>query len=377
MRRPDVLRIDSEQGGDFAIVVDRCSTYELTQSFLEPSEFRFELGDEGTWSALKDATKIGTRFQVFVNDRPRLKGRLLARRLPVSADRGSTMQASVRTRLADADFTTADPKLNLRRTTLKDVVLGAYKQLGLTESDFIFRADLARNVLTGKGSTGKAPVDLAELKEDAAKVHPPETIRGFVERHLARFHLTHWDGPKGEIVVGAPDDEQAPMYQFRCRRQLPASLGNNILDAEKCEDYEQVPAGLWVFGVGGGRDLAKAKVQAVEVDEVLQAVEPPLTRNAVVIDEGVKTQAQAEARARREMSLRSLMKDAWRIRVDGFTHWNGSEQIPYAIDTVADVQIETGPKPGPYLVHRVTLRGNPDQGQEAELEVVGKGVWKL
>ncbi len=377
MARPnDLVRIDSVQG-DFSLVLEQATNYEVVNDLTAPSEARFEVGDEGTWAELQDAIAIGTRFIVSVNRKPRLRGRLLTRRLPQSPDTGTTVQVSVRTVLADALFTTCDPKLNLRRATLRDAVLGAYAPLGLSEADFLFAADVARNILTGKGGSSKAPADLQAIQEDAAKPQPPETVYPFVERHLNRFHLSHWDGPDGRIVVGSPDDEQTPIGQLRSRRP-PNAAGNNVLDCEKIEDFEEVPKALWVFGAGGGRDLSRRKVSWVEPDVTLVAVEPSLERSVVVIDDAIRTQAQAEARARREMTMRSLTKDAFRVRVDGLSYWDGHELIPWAPDTVADLHVDVvGAAPGPYLIYRTVLRGNPDDGHIAELDLVAKGIWRL
>jgi prophage tail gpP-like protein len=377
MARPDdSVRIDSVQG-DFSIVIEQATTYEVVNDLTAPSEARFELGDEGSWQALKPELAIGTRFVVVVNNRPRLKGRLLARRMPVSAQSGATVQLTVRTVLADAMFTTCDPTINLRRASLRDAVLAAYKPLGVGEADFIFSAEAARNILTGKSGGAKGPADLQAIKEDAAKPAPPETVQAFVERHLNRFHLSHWDGPDGRIVVGTPDDAQAPVCQLRSRRGA-AAQANNVLSCDRTEDFEEVPTGLWVFGAGGGRELAKRKVQWVEPDLTLVSVEPSLERSVMIVDDALKTQDQAEARARREMSIRSLQKNAWRMTVDGLSYWDGHDLIPYAPDTVADVHVDLdGVPPGPYLVFRTALRGSAEDGHTAELDLVGKGVWRL
>ncbi len=377
MARPDdTVRIDSVQG-DFSIVIEQATTYEVVNDLTAPSEARFELGDEGTWSALKPAIAIGTRFVVTVNNRPRLRGRLLARRMPLNPESGATVQVTVRTVLADAAFTTCDPTINLRRATLRDAVLAAYKPLGLVEADFIFSADVARDILTGKAGTSKAPADLQAIQEDAAKPSPPEPVYAFVERHLNRFHMSHWDGPDGRIVVGTPDDAQVPTCQLRSRRGA-AAQANNLLSCDRVEDFEEVPTGLWVFGAGGGRELAKRKVQWVEADPTLVAVEPSLERSVMIIDDALKTQGQAEARARREMSMRSLQKNAWRVSVDGLSYWNGHDLIPWAPDTVADVHVDVeGAPPGPYLIYRTSLHGSAAEGHTTDLDLVAKGIWRL
>lgn len=373
----DTFRLESIGSDGLDVVVDRCLSYEIVSDLTAPSEARFELGNEGTWSVLREAIAIGTRFLVVVNERPWMRGRLLARRLPVSSQTGATVQLTIRTVLADAMYTTADPTINLRKASLRDMVLAAYAQLGLAEPDFIFNADLARNLVTGKGKSTKAPADLAKIKEDAAKPSPPEPVYNFVERHLNRFHLTHWDGPDGRIVVGAPNDEQAPIYNLRCLRNARAQR-NNVMTMERGEDFEEVPTRLTVAGVGGGREHRKAKVRFDVTDPVLTAAVPALDRSVVIVDDGLKNAAQVESRARREMAMRSLAKNAWRVGVDGWSYRDGHTKTTYAVDTVADVQVDIAPEAsGAFLVYRVALKGSASDGHTSDLDVVGKGVWRL
>jgi prophage tail gpP-like protein len=416
-KRPrDTVLIESVEGGGFSIVVDRSTQYELVLDLLAPSVARFEIGDSGTWGAIRDALGIGGTFQVSINGSPRLRGRLLTRNLAVSADAGATVQVMVRTRLADAMFTAADPKIGVRNTTIKDVILAAYARMGLTEADFVFQSDVARDLITGRrsGQPDRAagiryrirqaeaaldpykdvkinllrkqlssaeglPVDpeLDTLKEDEARPHPPESIYAFGERHLSRFSLAHWDGPDGRIVVGHPDDSQKASYIMTARRGKKA-LTNNLLGATKSEDFEEVPANLWVFGVGGGRDQAKARVKYMELDATLAAIDPKLDRGAIIIDEGIRTQEQAAARARREMMRRSLAKDTWVLETDGLSYWSGTESVPYGVDTVADVRVDVaGAASGPYLVRQVAMRGNAQDEHTTQLTCVGKGIWRL
>lgn len=357
---------------------DRIGEFEIVNDLTAPSEARFEVGDDGSWPDIQEAIAIGTRFEVSVNARPRMTGRLLARRNPITVDGGSTIQLTIRTRTADAAFASARP-FNVSGATLRDIILKAYEPLGFTAADFIFRADVARDLITGRRrGGGRGGVEaLLELREDQAKVAPPETIRDFVERHLNRFGLAHWDGPDGRIVVGAPDDEQQPRYVFRALRGL--SVANNILDAEKIEDFEEVPTELTVFGQGAGAAVPRSKLFATEADPTLTAVSPTLYRIVSVQEDSIRTRGQAVARARREMSDRSRSKDAWRIRVDGLSYRDGSGPPEnYAPDTVADVLVDAqGGATGAYLVYRTRMFGNAPDGLTTELDAVARGIWRL
>lgn len=377
-RPPDSLSIESVQGGDFSIILDdRANGIEIVNDLREPSSTRFELGDDGTFSALRDAVQTGTRFRVLVNQRPRMQGRLLAKSMPVSDRAGATVQVTVRTVLADASYANVSPKINVRKATLADIVYQAYEPFGLTPDDFTLQADLARDIMTGKGGSSTPPVDLAAIKEDQAAAHPGETVRAFVERHLNRFHYTQWDAPSGGIVIGAPDDSQEPLYNFRCFRGLEGRA-NNITGAERIEDFEDAPSILGVFGTGGGREFAKAKVRSVVEEPTLAAVDPPLYRPVLITDDAVSTQAQADARSRRELALRRLATDAWRIETDGWSHWDGETATLYAVDTVGDVHHElAGGASGAYLLYRTALRGDDQGGYTAELEMAARGLWQL
>ena len=376
MNRPaDKVRIAATKGSS-GTIIDAIGQFEIVNSLTEPSQALFEIGSMSSWVKLKESIEIGTRWAVVVNDRARLTGRMISRRLPVTSDAGATVQLTVRTVLADAAFASANPFICLSKCSIKDVILQAYAPLGLGEEDFVFSPRVARDIMTGKGGGG-TDVDLEEIKEDAAKVHPPETIYAFVERHLARFHLTHWDAPDGRIVVGAPDYRGQTFYQLRLRRDNPQA--NNITSAEKIEDYEQTPSVLCVSGLGGGKDYGKAKVRSAEINTVLNDIDPPINRPVFVVDDAVKTQSQADSRARREMLARSRQTDAWTMDVPDLAYWDGSKLIPWGIDTLADVDVEVAGASarGAYLVHKTTMKGSASEGYSTSLEMVARGIWVL
>jgi len=374
-RPADKVRIASTKGSSGS-VIDAITQFEIINSLTEPASAVFEIGSMRTWEKLRDVIAIGNRWAVVVNDRVRLTGRMISRRLPVTADAGATVQLTVRTVLADAAYSSANPMISVSKTSIKDVVLQAYAAMGLGEEDFVFAPRVARDIMTGKGGGG-TDVDLEELKEDAAKVHPPETIYAFVERHLNRFHLTHWDAPDGRIVVGAPDFRGETFYQLRLRRDDAQS--NNVVSAEKIEDYEQTPSVLIVSGLAGGKDYTKAKVRSGEINEVLASVDPVINRPVFIVDDAVKTQGQADSRARREMLARSRQTDAWTMEVPDLAYWDGAKLTPWGIDTLADVDVEVAGAAarGAYLVHKTTMRGNATSGYSTSLEMVARGLWVL
>lgn len=376
----DTVTITKEGGGDASLLINRATQFEIVTDLLAPSTARFELGDESTWEALRDTAAIGSRVIVAVNGYTRLRGRLLTRNLSATVGGGATVQLAVRTRLADAMFTACDPGVGVKNVQLKDLILQAFKRMGLEESDFIFQGDVSRDVLTGRGSRNVPEPAVHTLREDEARPHPPETIYAFVDRHLSRFGLMMWDAPDGRLIVDRPDVDQRPIYSMTMRKGQ-ASKTNNLLSATKTEDFEEVPRDLWVFGVGGGRDINRASVKFVQFDTTLFAVDPRLSysaRTAVIIDESIKTEAQAEARAKREMMRRSLQKDTWVLETDGFSYWDGMEAFPYVINTIAGVQVDVaGGASGPYLNYNVTMRGNAHDSMTTTITTAGRDVWRL
>jgi prophage tail gpP-like protein len=379
----DVVTIATEGGKDASILVDRATQYEITTDMLSPSTARFELGDESTWADLRPILGIGSRVVVSVNGWARIKGRLLTRNLAVSTGGGATVQVAVRTMLADAMFSAVDTKIGVNNVNLKDLIIAAFsrtvdgKSNGITEKDFVFEENVVRNVLTGRSSSKVAAPEVHTLREDEARPHAGETQYGFVDRHLSRFSLLMWDAPDGRIVIGKPDDTQNPIYTMRARKG-PASRVNNILTATKVEDFEEVPRDLWVFGVGGGKDLPKSLVKYVQLDVTLAGLTPLLTRTAIVVDESIHTEEQAAARARREMMRRSLQKDSWTLTTDGFAYWSGSESYPYVIGCVSDVGVDVaGGANGAYLIYQCSMRGSAHDGHTTTLVQAGRGVWQL
>lgn len=376
----DTVKITAIAGADRSVTIDRCTQYELTRDLTGPSEARFELGDDGTWAELQDVIKIGARYQVEVNGRPFVTGRLLTRAVQTSSGAGSTVQLTVRSRLADAMFAACDPKLMVAKLQLKALIADAYQSIGMTSADLEFIDVADRDILTGslaRGQTRPANEGRSQFRvmfPDEAKVHAPESVYQYTSRHLERFGLTQWDLPNGRIAIGAPNDLQAPACHFTCLRGAGKNQYNNVLSAGRVEDYEGVPDELYVAGYGCGFNVMFAAIKSRVNDPVLSNLVPSLKRRVIVADGGIFSQAQADARARRELAARSRQKDAYQIEVDG---WSQDGTV-YDVNTVADVNIDAAGVPGgAHLIWRVELSGNAQQGHTAKLATVARGIWRL
>lgn len=366
------MRLEAFGGATLDLAFELFTSIEITTSLSEPASATLEIGDVRTWNELDSLLLPGSEWSVFLNDRPVLQGRLEVRDGPINAQSGATVRAVIRTRLADAQQASAEPKLSVKDVTIRQLVLAAYEPLGFVERDFDFSGAASRQLLTGRLGDAEPPNGIEALSAEDAKVGPPETIFDFVSRHLERHGLIHWDGPDGKIVVAKPDDNQAPTYSFRVLQGAAAAY-NNVLSLSPTLDYSSAAGVVGVFG-GAGVNYARSKISAYAEDA--DVVAAGFYRPVLALDEGVKSQSIAQRRADQELRSRNRGKRALGVEVDGLSFRDGSARTPYAINTTADVLAETlGGALGSYLVERVTLRRDPTRGDTARLELAAQGAW--
>lgn len=373
-RPVDQVRVEVETGNQLA-TFDRFTSLEISADLTGPSEAAFECGDDGTFGDLRPLIAHGNRYRIYINDRLQMTGRVEMLDVPIDGA-GATVRFVVRTKLADAMYASAEPKTRVKGVTLKQFLLDLYKPLGYTESDFVFDADVSRNLITGVSkSSGTAPVDLEAIKEENAKIDPPESIYAAADRHLRRHGFLHWDSADGKIVVGTPDDEQFPLYFFKLITG-PESRFNNLLRANRVQDWSDLATRIGVFGTGGKKDYSKASIRGFAEDAEMTAA--GFYRPIIIVADGIKKTALAERAARRELSARSKRKDAWDLTFDGLAYWDGYAPIPFAINTTCELETSAAGGPaGAYYVHRVVCRLNASDAATTQLSVVAKGVWEL
>lgn len=374
VRQPDKIEVFHSGG-----VFDQFERMTLVNDLAGPSEATFEMGDDGAPSDLAEIIAPGSQVLIFLNDKDRLQGRLEVSGVPISAGGGARIRLTARTRLADARYGSADPKTKIKNTSIKDFVISLYEQVGIGSDFVVFEPWAERDLMTGKGGPTGPAVDLEPIKEDQAKVQPPETVFDAIERHLRRHRATQWDGTGGRIVVGRPDDEQEPRYKLQLHRFGEASRANNILSISKIRDWSEVAHEIHVYGGSPGRSTAKAGIKGIAIDaDVLAVVGQDLhfSRVAMMPDQQIKTQQQADQRAVRELSSRSRRKDAYDVAVDGWSYWNGHEQIPWAVNTTVDLHVETlGGPMGKFLIHRTSCEMSAGGALTTKLSLAAPGIW--
>lgn len=382
VRQPDVVRVEivedvNVRGG----VLDNFTSLVIRNDITMPAEASFELGDNGTWASMGNVFQPGVQFQVFVNDRPRMRGRVEMNDVPFDSQAGAVVRFTVRTKLSDAMYASASQRTRIKNTSIKDFILALYEPLGYSEADFIFAPYTSRDIFTGrnKGQTN-APTDLDRIKVDEARVKPPETIYAAADRHLRRHGLMHWDSPDGRIVVAAPDDEQDPTYTFNMYRGGASGSGdpqtNNVLGSTRTRDWSGLPAFVGVYGRGGKRDFTKARIASIARDQ--DVIDAGFYRPVNIIAEGIRTQELADRASARELANRSKRKDSFSITVDGWSSWDGSEGFLYSPDTVIQINTDVaGGQAGPYYLHATTMTRDARGGDTTQLEMVQRGVWRL
>lgn len=358
---------------------DRFEAIELTHDLLASSSCKVKLGDDASFKQLEPIVSPGAKFKIFLNGLLQFTGRVDSFEAPGGSE-ATNIELTLRTKMADARYASADPRINVKGATLKQFILELYAPFGYLEPDFQFAAAADADIVTGVIKGAPAPVDLATIQLDQAKVQPPETVYDAASRHLKRHHMQHWDGADGRILVGTPDDKQDPRYRLMMARGIQ-SQGNNILDFKRVRDWSEAASVVWAFGGTPTKDVYKDPIKAEDRDPELEAVfarNQHFHRPVLIPNAGSKTIPMAEAAAKRERLARARRKDAWELKVDGWTYWSGGQPVPYAINTTVEIDIHTvGAPKGRYLITKLARSLTPEDGPTTMIEVVAPGVWQL
>lgn len=372
------IRIATEDGDNF----DAITSADVLSSVVRSSEASFEVGDDGSYRDIAELANLGTRFVAFVDETPRLRGRVEVLNSDVNARASSTIRFVVRTAISDLETNEVDLSIRVRDATIQQVIEAAVARKtaepapAIPAPRIIYTTDVARSIMTGmRGRGGKTAKTLQPLTEQEAAPHPGETQKAFIDRHLMRHGLLIWDGPDGELVVGEPDDEQEPIYFFRCLLG-PQGAHNNCVIMSRTRDAGGAPTHLTIYGHGGGGGKTRSKISAVRTNDELISL--GFDRRITLTESAIRTKDMAERTAARQFSERVRKVETVTISAIGHSFEDGGTRAAYAPDTVADLIFETlGGPLGPYYLEQTMARVSPSEGETTQIQLVRAGTWSL
>ena len=354
---------------------DRFRAIEVSTDIFGEANATIEIADDRAWQTIRRRFDVSRPIAIKADGLPVFTGRIEGNELPTSVEEGTVTQLVLRTRMADARVAGADPSVVVSGVSIREFILALFRGIGLTADDFLFTPETDRDLVTGRKAGKAPPVDLEPLKADQAKVQPTESIEQAAKRHLERHHLMLWESATGLICVGIPNDQQPTFYRFVQREGVC-----NFRQARPVRDWGEIPGELWVYGGAIGKDVTRAPIKGVAVDydlAIAAASTGHFQRKVVLGVEGAKDLARADAQARRELFARSKRKAAWEIEVDDWSFWDGQRSTPYAINTTADIDVDThqgSDLRGQFLVTGVRKRMTVDEGTRANLTLLRQGI---
>jgi prophage tail gpP-like protein len=272
--------------------------------------------------------------------------------------------------LVDSD---AMPSIVQQNTTLKDVIIRALEPFGFFEHQIVIDNDANRMLLTGKPESGttlsaQAPQNLSSFKIQNARPHAGESVHQFLMRHLKRFGLLMWGTNDGKIVFGRPNYDQKPSYEIRLLSGIDGRE-NNAKHGSRHLNWKHLPSEVHVYGKSHGHDWARSSIHAVIKDDTVKKA--GFHRILTVTDQNCRTNAEAEQRAKYEMSLRRQSVDKLEFVMKGIM--NEDSGAVYAVDTIADVQYDSADATGLWYVIGRTFTRSRHGGTETRLTLVPKG----
>ena len=375
-RKPDLIRVETASG-----YFDAFESIEITNDIQGIAEAKFVCGDDASFAKLEQLVAPGQPFKVFCNNHLRLTGRAEVNEVPGDSSSGVALNLTVRTRMADAKYSSADKAIKIEGKSLRQLIVAAYAPIRIKEANFVFGEFVDVDAMTGQGSKGRAAFEPDPIQLSKAKVQPPETIYEFVERHLKRYRATHWDAPGGQIMVGRPDVKQPCTYKLQCRRGA-ASAGNNLISYNRAKDWTDVPHKVEVHGKSQGEDSDTTSFRATAIDadvaKVANAAAGHFNRIVTLQDQQCKSLDTATQTANRELANRIQRKDCWDFVTDGWSYWDGTQQIDWAPNAMADVDVDqVGGAQGSYLITKTILKLAIGAGATTAITAIIPLAWSL
>lgn len=361
---------------------------------LQVDNDMLELAD--TWSlrvpatpAIWDMSAPDQVVRVFIDDSQVLEGFIDERELAVGRD-GAVVSISGRDkggRLIDESA----PLLTFGGQTLESVAAAIIKPwfTSLSVTNARNRALVRGRGRRLAGVSGEPLIkDKFNHRGEATnllrKVQPGQSIAEVLSFFLKKAQVLGWSSADGrEFIVGLPNYTQAPQFFFFVGQ--PGSARWQETNVESVTYRESVAERYSLIQAVGtnrgdrtdyGPNVTKRTAQVTSAGTVKSSA---LThrKRLMVVDDDLKTPAQALARAQREMALRDARGAELTLVVAGFGQaLGGDTSTPpalYAFDTIARVELEEVGLRGDWLITRTQFRYSRE-GYQTTLSLVPKGA---
>jgi len=325
-----------------ALAYTNWTQYQVDVDFLTPTD-AYTLTVANPTSAQVTAIGEGTPISLMLGTTVLLLGWVDEKRLQ-SGRAGDFLTLSGR----DASAPLVDCHVPMR-WTWKSTTLATVAALALTELGITMAVEAS-----------------AEAQAILPWVHPEpgETFWDLLDREAKRARLMLWCTP-GVLHIGRPTYTSGVVGQLR-RQAGPMGANNNVKQVEIAWKTSSRRSPILVAGQCSGSDAlygagaSRVSGQATDADLVMLG----LSRPAVLHDAGVRTAAQARARAKWEVSRRA--GDAWSARYTVPGHRPSAGRV-WGIDELVDVQDARAGVSGPKWVSAVRFTSSRQAGAETTL----------
>jgi prophage tail gpP-like protein len=181
----------------------------------------------------------------------------------------------------------------------------------------------------------------------------------WLRKHLEKAGLMLWTDVNGDIVVSAPNVNQAPRYRF-IRKRGEARSVCNVLSHNFRNDTTKRFSSVVVFGRGPGRKSGKGKIRGEFFDVEMLSLLEPRRRTKSFRDVNVFDELQAINHARNRLA--EINRNAWQLSyvIQGHTAPTPSGgRAVITPDTIAQVEDDELGISGLFYVEAVEYSSPP------------------
>ncbi len=398
---PDKVQVAMVLRETGAVIKDWIS-YEFNQHFLTPtSGFSFIVGGFHFLRLFEAGVRPGARVSLRLGEN--FVGDGYIDDVEIGADRSGGIVAHItgRDRVGYAIDSNAKPTIKFKEgATLADALKEILAPYGFTKFELSNDANvgLQTGLVSGQkfsaGGKKKGPKPLSSFVLHETKPYPGEGAFEFAQRLTQRHGLWLWLAADGEtVVVSKPDYTRAPAHSFF--RYLNGR--SNVLSGTVKYGVGEQPTLIIAEGIGGGGEWGHSQLQAKCTNPVCWTDDPawaqtwleyknaqtvefgpvgqypfivPKCRTVYLHDQSSQTPQQLANFVKREMSLAVRKSLQGTYSVIGHGQMVNDQFVPYAVDTMIEVEDEvTGVREPLWVVSRTFARDR-ENGTTTRLELL-------